>query len=94
LTKGSTLGFYFDLPSQALTKDELDRAKDMLGKHGIKYETWTTSDKPNGIVVGEQSGFGKNIGNSASLVKMLASEVLLEVYKINPNARLAIEIDQ
>ena len=86
--------FYFDLPSQVLSKHELDRAKKVLFKYGMEFETWDMLDKPNGVVVGKQSGFGRNIGSDVSLAKKLAREIFIQVYKLDPNTKLTVVIER
>ena len=91
---GATEGLTFDLPSQTLNQVELERAKKVLANYDIVLETWELYDRPNGKVVGEQSGFNKDISNSPELAKKIALDVFLEIYKVDPNTNLGVTIEK
>ena len=91
---GATEGFIFDLPSQALDQIELQRAKEVLSNYDIVLETWAVYDRPNGKVVGEQSGFNKDIGDAPELAKKIALDVFKEVYRVDPKTDLGVTIEK
>jgi len=86
--------FYFDLPSQVLSEQELSRAKKVLSVYEIEHESRDILDKPNGAVVGKHGGFSKNIGSDNSLAKTLAKEVFFEIYQLDPNFKLTVLIER
>ncbi len=91
---GTTEGFIFDLPSQALDQIELQRAKEVLSNYDIVLETWAVYDRPNGTVVGEQSGFNKDIGDAPELAKKIALDVFIEIYRVDPKTDLGVTIEK
>ena len=88
---GKTQGLVLDLPMQALTSQELVRAKIVFDKFNIQLEEWEVYDQPGGRVVGTQSGFNKYLGKDVDTATEIAWAVLTEIYLLGEPLELSIE---
>ena len=91
---GEAEGIIFNLPSQALDKEELELASKKLKKYGIEYESWPLYDAAGERVVDEHGGFNKNLGNDIALAQKLARLMLYEVYGLDRSIKLSVTIDK
>ena len=91
---GETEGIIFNLPSQALDKEELELADEKLKKYGVEYETWPLYDAAGDRFVDEHGGFNKNLGNDTALAQKLARLILYEVYGLDRSVEFSVTIDK
>ncbi len=91
---GETEGIIFNLPSQTLSTEELELASKKLKYYGIEYEAWPSSDAAGEVIIDEQGGFNKNLGNDAALAQKLASLILYEVYGLDRSVEFSVTIDK
>ncbi|NCB40146.1 MAG: hypothetical protein EOM80_15405 [Erysipelotrichia bacterium] len=75
-------GLIFDLPFQALTDDEIEKAKKLMASFNIVPEELTAMDHPGGQKIGVQHSFSAQIGNDVELAVSLAYRVFREVYEL------------
>lgn len=85
-------GLIFDLPFQALTDDELTRARQVLGEAGIGDETAGLYDAPDGEQIGEQTSFNAMVGRDVDRAVELVHRVFTYVYGFDDKTRFNITI--
>ena len=84
----------FDLPSDQMDKEELERAKKILSEYGIIHQTSPTySDETEMEIVGTLNVFSKRINNDIDFAEELASRVMTEIFGFSKNIELKIETD-
>lgn len=85
-------GLFFDLPFQALTSAELEKAGKLMTEFSIAAEKAATFDRPGGREIGVQESFNHHVGRNTELAVNLAWRVFLEVYGCNEETRLDVSI--
>ncbi len=85
-------GLIFDLPFQALDKDELGRARQVLGEAGIGDETAGIFDAPDGEQLGEQQSFNAMIGRDIEQALDLVHRVFTYVYGFDDKTKFNVTI--
>ena len=85
-------GLFFDLPFQALTKAELEKAKKLFAGLSIDSQKAPMLDHPGGKEIGQQESFNYHVGRDIDLAVNLACRVFREVYALNDSARLDVTI--
>lgn len=84
----------FDLPSDQLSKDELQKASKILKGYDIKHETSPTyTDETETVENGTLSAFSKRINNDIDLAVELTSRVMIDVFGFDEKVTLKIETD-
>jgi hypothetical protein len=88
---GAGQGLHFDLPSQPLSLEEMNRAKVVLAEYGIQMEEWEVYDRPGGKVVGMQRGFQADLGLDLDQAVEIVWRVLMDVYRFDQDFPMGIE---
>ncbi len=76
-------GLIFDLPFQALTDDEIEKARPVLGALGV-----------NAVEVSDFSSFQADIGKDVEFAVKVAIAVFCEVFGLNEGTHLDITINR
>ncbi|WP_298902208.1 hypothetical protein [uncultured Psychroserpens sp.] len=84
----------FDLPSDQLSKTQLENAKNILKTYDIIHETSPTyTDETETAENGSLSTFSKRINNDIDLAIELTSRVMIDVFGFDEHVKLSIETD-
>jgi len=84
----------FDFPSNQLSKEEFQKANEILKKYSIEHKIEPTyTDETETEVAGSISSFTKRINNDIDLAIELISRVMIDVFGFNENIELNIETD-
>lgn len=85
-------GLFFDLPFQALTKDELEKARSLFARLAIDSQKVPVLDQPGGKEIGQQESFNHHVGRDIDMAVNFAYSVFREVYALDDSARLDVTI--
>lgn len=85
-------GLFFDLPFQALTQEELARARKVMAELSIAAAANATFDEPGGREIGVQESFNHHVDRDVKLAVDIAYRVFREVYGYGDSTRLDITI--
>jgi hypothetical protein len=85
-------GLFFDLPFQALTKAELERARKLFAALSVAAQKAPMLDQPGGKEIGQQESFNHHVGRDIDQAVDLACRVFKEVYVLHDSVRLDVTI--
>ncbi len=85
-------GLFFDLPFQALTKDELEKARSLFTALSIDAQKASMLDQPGGKEIGIQESFNHHVGRDIDLAVDISYRVFKEVYAFTDSVRLDVTI--
>lgn len=84
----------FDFPSAQLSKEEFERAGEVLEEYDIKHETSPTyTDETEAVENGSLSTFSKHLDDDIDLAVELTSVVMVEVLGFDKDVRLKVQTD-